>query len=715
MGAVKVTIGLSVLAALSACCGRRGPGSQTSGTLMADQGDGVGSNVDFGNVLVGRASGQRPLTITNQGAAPLHLEPAAITGSASGDFQLTTPFPATIPAGGRASASAVFRPRAGGARSATVAVPSDGVDGTVDIQLSGNGIDIEICSAPAALDFGPVQVQGTPAAQTITVTNCGKSPATFSTTTISGPQAGDFSVAAAATTLQAGQGVDLQVSYSPAAPGPSSGSLGWQACDPSGDCAPGTDALSGVGIDGALTFAPDPVAFGNVPVGNTSSQTVTATNTGTEAISLTELGTYSGSSGVFTIQRAPSLPVAIAAGSSATFAVQYRPSGGADTDQLVGVYTVSDPAVRPRESLDPLTGNVSSAPCSLAIAPTSLNFGNVPPGIATTYAVTLTNQSADTACQVSGVALAPGSDATFSLPASQATSVSVTPGGSIKLQVTADPPSASPPLLKRGTLTFATNGTPAAASIPLSAFVNSACIQATTQAIYTVDEDGTFCSFDPTTLTFSVIGTLSCPSVGSPFSMGVDQNAVAWVLYDTGEIFKVDTSNASCSSTSFAPGQDGLRTFGMSFMTDATTGADSLYVAGGSGMAAAPTTLATIAFPSLALSPVGSVALGWPELTGTGDGQLWGYFPAVLSTTGHSLLAQLDPTSGAQLGTIPLPQLDSVGDQNFALKFYGGSFWLFLGTSVYEIQRSNGAFSTPMPNSGHAVVGAGDSTCVPVQ
>ena len=716
MGATRAAVTLSIITALAAGCSRHGPGAGGSGTLLPDQGDGAGSDVDFGNVLVGSSSNQRPLTITNQGGAPLHLEAAAITGSAAADFQIVTPFPAVIAAGARASAVGVFKPSAGGARTATVTVPSDGSSGAVAIQLSGHGVDIEICTAPTALDFGPVQVQGTPATQSVTVTNCGQSPAVFSTSTISGPQAADFSmVAVSTTTLQAGQSLDLQVSYSPAAPGPSAGSLGWQACDQSGDCAPGDVALSGQGIDGALSFSPDPLAFGNVPVGTSSSQSVTATNAGTESISLTGLGTYSGSSAVFAIQGGPSLPATIAAGASLTFTVRYQPSGGADTDQLVGVFTVADTAVAPREALDPLTGNVASAPCSIAIAPAALSFGNVPSGVATTYAVTLTNQSADSSCQLSNVAVAPGSDATFSLPASQATSFSIAPGGSAQIQVTADPPNASPPLLKKGTLDFDTNGTPATGSVPLSAFVNDACRQATTQLIYTVDQDGTFCSFDPTALTFSVIGKLSCPSLGSPFSMGVDQNAVAWVLYDTGEIFQVDTSNAACSSTSYAAGQDGLLTFGMSFMTNATTGADTLYVAGASLMGASATTLATIAFPSLALSPVGSVALGWPELTGTGDGQLWGYFPSSLSTTGSSLLAQLDPASGAQLATIPLPQLNSVGDQNFALKFYGGAFWLFLGTSVYEIQRATGAFSTPLPNSGHAVVGAGDSTCVPVQ
>jgi hypothetical protein len=277
-----------------------------------------------------------------------------------------------------------------------------------------------------------------------------------------------------------------------------------------------------------------------------------------------------------------------------------------------------------------------------------------------------------------------------------------------------DPANANAPLLKSGTLTFDNSGTPATASVPLTAYVNSACASAATQVIYTVDQDGTFCSFNPTTLTFTVLGMLSCPSTTSlPFSMAVDQNAVAWVLFDDGNIFEVNTSTVACSATTFAPSQHGLTEFGLGFMSNPTSGADTLYVAGGSAESAAATTLATIAFPSLVLSTVGTVALGWPELTGTGDGQLWAFVPSALSVTGNSVLAELDPSSGAEMTELSFSQLTT--DGNFALKFYGGAFWLFLGNSVYEIQRSNGTLTTPVPNSGHAVVGAGVSTCVPVQ
>ncbi|HEY5946723.1 MAG TPA: hypothetical protein VIV40_14570, partial [Kofleriaceae bacterium] len=74
--------------------------------------------------------------------------------------------------------------------------------------------------------------------------------------------------------------------------------------------------------------------------------------------------------------------------------------------------------------------------------------------------------------------------------------------------------------------------------------------------VYVVDSNNTLSSFDPATKMFKDLGTLSCAATSGaqPFSMGVDRNATAYVLYSgvnpiTGdvtstEIFKVDTTQA---------------------------------------------------------------------------------------------------------------------------------------------------------------------------
>src|SRR5258706_13630178 len=82
--------------------------------------------------------------------------------------------------------------------------------------------------------------------------------------------------------------------------------------------------------------------------------------------------------------------------------------------------------------------------------------------------------------------------------------------------------------------------------------------------VYVVDENNKLSQFDPTTKTFHDLGTLTCQASfgGTPFSMGVDRTATAFVLYSTGEVFKVDTSSPSltCTKTSYTP-QMGLTQF----------------------------------------------------------------------------------------------------------------------------------------------------------
>ena len=113
--------------------------------------------------------------------------------------------------------------------------------------------------------------------------------------------------------------------------------------------------------------------------------------------------------------------------------------------------------------------------------------------------------------------------------------------------------------------------------------------------VYVVDEQNDFMSFDPRKLPgdpFTLIGTLSCPTTGAsiqtgnptvmPFSMSVDRDGVAWVLYTSGELFKVSLQTAACTAAGNTVGAGGMQLFGMGFVTD-TAGADTekLYLAGG--------------------------------------------------------------------------------------------------------------------------------------
>ena len=244
--------------------------------------------------------------------------------------------------------------------------------------------------------------------------------------------------------------------------------------------------------------------------------------------------------------------------------------------------------------------------------------------------------------------------------------------------------------------------------------------------VYVVDESNQFSKFDPSTKTFTDLGTLSCPTAGgifggaSPFSMGVDRNTIAWVLYSDGELFRVDIqNNLACTKTSWAS-SNGLMQFGMGFSTDQPGGTtDTLFVAGGTQPTSGTPTSATLAkldTGSMSAQTVGTVA-GWPELTGTGLAELWGWFP----DPNNPRVEQIDKTSGAAVPgkTYPLASLKG-NPMAWAFAFWGGDYWVFLerdtetSTNVYQIDGMMGTIKSTTPTNTRIIVGAGVSTCAPV-
>lgn len=237
--------------------------------------------------------------------------------------------------------------------------------------------------------------------------------------------------------------------------------------------------------------------------------------------------------------------------------------------------------------------------------------------------------------------------------------------------------------------------------------------------VYVVDTNRTLSQFNPATRTFTDLGTLSCSAgIGAtPFSMAIARDATAWVLYSNGALFRVETkNNLACTRAAWMTTQ-GLKVFGMGFSTDQVGGnTDTLYIAGGAvGPSGSSTSkLARVDMGTFQPSPLGNVT-GWPELTGTGSAELWGFFP---STSGASI-APLDKVTGAVGAKFQLGSL--AGDPTaWAFAFHGGSFWVFLKrgsdtqTTVHQVNAMTGAIVGSTPATGRSIVGAGVSTCAPI-
>lgn len=258
--------------------------------------------------------------------------------------------------------------------------------------------------------------------------------------------------------------------------------------------------------------------------------------------------------------------------------------------------------------------------------------------------------------------------------------------------------------------------------------------------IYVVDETYRLLSFDPRRLgtaedPFTLIGTLTCPAAAqpvpgwvggvTPFSMSVDRNGIAWVLYTSGEIFHVQTSNANCTASGFQPQQGGQwLLFGMGFVTDEADGmTERLFIGGGNATATPGGLFGVVDGTTLQVQTLGNLpATGEfsPEFTGTGAAELFGFYPG-MST---AFVQGIDKTSGAALG----PQMSIPGGLGgtvsaWAFAQWGGKFYIFVTTTdiittnstVRVIDRETGAYEGAiLENLPYTIVGAGVSTCAPV-
>jgi hypothetical protein len=74
----------------------------------------------------------------------------------------------------------------------------------------------------------------------------------------------------------------------------------------------------------------------------------------------------------------------------------------------------------------------------------------------------------------------------------------------------------------------------------------------------------------------------------------------------------------------------------------------------------------------------------------------------------------LDPTSGATVESYGYPSITNSGA--CGIGFWGGYFWIFLGTSVYKVASDNPrVIETAFARTGRPqIVGAGVSTCAPL-
>ncbi|MBI5684478.1 MAG: choice-of-anchor D domain-containing protein [Verrucomicrobia bacterium] len=300
--------------------------------------------------------------------------------------------------------------------------------------------------SPVTLAFATVNV-GTNRAMTATIANTGTASANVNSMTLTGSL--DYSLVGAPATpfaVAAGATRVLTVRYTPTGTGADSGSLAITTSDTAHPSL--SVALSGTGAANAVAASPSTLSFGAVLVGQSSTLMVTIANSGNASGTVSSIA-KSGSADFTLGTGAPATPFTVAAGSSVTVPVVYRPAAaGADSGTLT--ITSNNPTTPVATIALSGSGNAPAA-ASLSATPTSLAFGSMAVGTPASLSVTLRNTGSASAT-VSSLAL--GGSADFAMASAPATPLTVAAGATVTLSVVYTPSAIG---AANGTLTIASN------------------------------------------------------------------------------------------------------------------------------------------------------------------------------------------------------------------------------------------------------------------
>jgi len=388
-----------------------GTGVQSQQTLLLTVSP---QSVSFGNVPVG-SNGSQTVSLLNTGTGPVNISQATMAGNGFGMSGLAVPM--TLGPGQSTAFTVSFAPAGAGSASGNISVVSNAANSVSTVALSGMGVQPQMSATPGSVSFGTVTV-GQTSSQAVTLTNAGGAP--LNITQLSGPGTG-FSLTGLALplTLAPGKSTAFTVSFTPTSGTNSSSSLMLVSNAPT---SPTTIPLSGAGSAQVLQLTPSTTAlsFGNQTLNASATQSVTLTNTGNSAVSISQVN-VAGTG--FTLNGSAPL-VTLSVGQAASFSVSFTPTVAGNATGSASV--VSTAANSP---LSISLAGVGVQP-QISVVPGSVSFGTVTVGQTNSQTITLSNpgtanltvtQSAGpgTGFGLTGLAfpltLAPGKSTTFTV------------------------------------------------------------------------------------------------------------------------------------------------------------------------------------------------------------------------------------------------------------------------------------------------------------
>ena len=400
------------------------------------------TSLTFASQTVATTSAAQTVTVKNTGTAALTISGIA----ASGNFAETTACPSSLPAGASCTVSVTFTPTAVGTLTGAITFTDNAAASPQNIGISGtgtSGLTIATASLPAA-------TVGTAYSTTLAAAN-GTAPYTWTWTSCSGACTG---ISLSSSGVLAG---------TPGNAG--TATFTFTVTDSAGHTASTQLPMTiAAGATPTVSLSPTSLTFASQTVATTSAaQTVTLTNTGTAALTISGIA----ASGNFA--ETNTCGTSLAASASCTVSVTFTPTAAGT---LTGSITFTDNAAASPQAVS-LSGTAVAAVAktpAVSLSPTSMTFASQT--VATTSAaqtVTLTNTGAG-ALSISGIAASANFAETTACPSS------LPAGASCTISVTFTPTAAGTPT---GSITFTDNAAASPQAVSLSGTAVAAASTAT--------------------------------------------------------------------------------------------------------------------------------------------------------------------------------------------------------------------------------------------
>ena len=295
---------------------------------------------DFGLVEVHGEGSEQTLTLTNEGAASVHIEWLGIVGLGSNEYWIgnSNCYGATLLPAQSCSLVVHFNPQNQGTLEAQVRAQVDGgtaFEGT----LTGRAARPIVTATPNPVDFGEAGVGTGGSLRTMTLTNSGEIPVAFFLGFVSGGDVSSFRMVEESCTgrmIAPGDSCTTLIRFTPTAGGTRQATVSFFGNGEGALQVP----LTGVGLAANASLTPGVVDFGSQPLGTAGpSQSFTLTDESTAGLEIGTVGVTGPDADQFRIAADPCTETALAPGSSCSIGVRFAPDGGGAKSATLRVRT----------------------------------------------------------------------------------------------------------------------------------------------------------------------------------------------------------------------------------------------------------------------------------------------------------------------------------------------------------------------------------------